>query len=68
MFFTGLAGGFLDLGDHHLLVVAYPGVVGKFLKLLEELVAVLEVHLSELFPLRMFDLFVSILPEPLLES
>ncbi len=65
--FTCFVGGFLDLGNHHLLIVAYPSVVGEFFELLEELFAIWEVHLSELFPLRPFDLFVGILPEPFLE-
>ncbi len=60
-------GGFLDLGEHDLLVVAYPGVMGNFLKFLEELVTILEVDLSELLPLGTLDLFISILPEPFLE-
>ncbi len=42
----------------------YPGVVGKFFELLEELFAVLEVHLSELLPLCALELLISVLPEP----
>ncbi len=58
---------FLDLGDHDLLVVTYPGVLGEFFELLEELVAVQEVDLSELLPLRVLDALVHILPEPFSE-
>ncbi len=38
--------------------------MSELLKLLEEPISVLEVHLSELLPLGVFDLFVSVLPEP----
>ncbi len=57
-------GSSFDLGDHYLLIAAYSRVVGELFKLLEELVAILEVHLSELFPSRTSDLFVGVLPEP----
>ncbi len=64
MFFTRLSGGFLDLSDHDLLIVTYPGVIGEFFKLLEELVTVREVDLSELLPLCILDPLICILPEP----
>ncbi len=44
-------GGLFDLMEHQLVVAANPGVIGEFFKLLEELIAVLEVYLSKLFPL-----------------
>ncbi len=60
-------GGFLDLSDHDLLVATYSGVIGEFFELLEELIAIPEVDLSELLPLRVFDALIRILPEPLPE-
>ncbi len=62
--FTGFVGGLFDLGNHYLLVAAYSCVVGEFFELLEELVAVLEVYLSELFPSCAPNLLISVLPEP----
>ena len=44
-------GGFFDLMEHQLVVAANSSVIGEFFKLLEELVSILEVHLSKLFPL-----------------
>ncbi len=43
---------------------AYSCVVSELLKLLEELVTVLVVYLSELLPLGTLDLFISVLPKP----
>ncbi len=45
----------------------YPGIIGEFFELLEELIAVWEVDLSELFPLCILDLLIRILPESFLE-
>ncbi len=47
VFFTGFAGGSFDLCDHYLLITTYSCVVSELLKLLEELITVLVVHLSE---------------------
>ncbi len=38
--------------------------MSELLKLLEELIAILEVYLPELLPLSTFDLLISVLPEP----
>ncbi len=54
----------LDLCDHYLLITAYSCVVSELLKLLEELVTVFVVYLSELLPLGALDLFISVLPKP----
>ncbi len=43
------------------------GIIGEFFELLEELVAIWEVHLPELLPLGTLDLFIHVLPEPRLE-
>ncbi len=47
--------------EHQLVVGANPSMEGE---LLEELVAVLEVYLLKLFPLRILQLCIGILPEP----
>ncbi len=60
--FTRFTGGSLDLGEHNLLIVTYPGIIGEFFELLEELVTVFEVDLPELFLLCAFDLFIGVLP------
>ncbi len=38
--------------------------MGKLLKFLEELVAIFEVHLPELFPSSVLNLLAGVLPEP----
>ncbi len=49
--------------EHYLLIVAYPSMIGQFLKFLEELVTIWVGRLPELLPLRVFYLHIRILPE-----
>ncbi len=65
--FTHVAGGLLDLIEHYLLVVTYPGMIGQFFEFLEELVAFLVGRLPELLPLHVLYLCIRILPEPCIE-